>query len=113
MFETKKTTLAQRTLGALRLTRSFLLLEDDYDVDWEVDLDRGESLAQREHPHRRALRGPGGRRRRARRPGTISPAPQHCISPIGGSESGTQERTSRGGDGCNSDLAWSRSARAT
>ena len=35
----KNSKLAQRTLGALRLTRSFLLLEDDYDVDWEVDWD--------------------------------------------------------------------------
>ena len=31
--------LAQRALGALRLARSFLLLEDDYDVDWEVGQD--------------------------------------------------------------------------
>ena len=41
-------------LGALRLTRSFLLLEDDYDVDWEVD--RNEP-AETLHPHRVALRG--------------------------------------------------------
>jgi hypothetical protein len=34
---TKNSSLAQRTLGTLRLTRSFLMLEDDYDVDWEVD----------------------------------------------------------------------------
>jgi len=43
----KHSSLAQRTLGALRLTRSFLLLEDDYDVDWEVDLD--EPLTQTTH----------------------------------------------------------------
>ena len=36
---TRTSALAQRALGALRLTRSFLLLEDDYDVDWEVDPD--------------------------------------------------------------------------
>jgi hypothetical protein len=82
--EAKQSMLAQRTLGALRLTRSFLLLEDDYDVDWEVDLDTGGSLTQMDHPHRRALRGPGrvSRRRGARRPGMVAGAPQHCISPV-------------------------------
>ena len=55
MFPTARTsTLAQRALGALRLTRSFLLLEDDYDVDWEVD--QNEHL-QAPHPHRAPLRG--------------------------------------------------------
>ena len=40
MFPSSRTSpLAQRALGALRLTRSFLMLEDDYDVDWEVDRD--------------------------------------------------------------------------
>src|SRR5664280_3522333 len=59
MFPSSRTsTLAQRALGALRLTRSFLLLEDDYDVDWEVD--RDEALTQA-HPHRVPLRGPGRR----------------------------------------------------
>jgi len=29
--------LAQRALDALWRTRSFLLLEDDHEVDWEVD----------------------------------------------------------------------------
>ena len=78
----KNSTLAQRTLGALRLTRSFLLLEDDYDVDWEVDLD--ESLTQK-HPHRAPLRGPGSRSRRLaeRRAGQIEQARHRCISPIG------------------------------
>src|SRR5271169_1566676 len=38
MFPSSRTSaLAQRALDALRLTRSFLLLEDDHDVDWEVD----------------------------------------------------------------------------
>jgi hypothetical protein len=77
----KNSTLAQRTLGALRLTRSFLLLEDDYDVDWEVDLD--ESLTQK-HPHRASLRGPGSRSRRLpkRRPGEPIVAAGHCLSPV-------------------------------
>jgi hypothetical protein len=83
MFASAKTsTLAQRTLGALRLTRSFLLLEDDYDVDWEVD--RDEELTQT-HPHRMALRGPGRRSHRTarrRRPGEGAPAQNACISPI-------------------------------
>jgi hypothetical protein len=80
---TKSSSLAQRTLGALRLTRSFLLLEDDYDVDWEVDLD--EPLAQTIHSHRVSLRGPGSRSRRLakRRPGQIEPARHHCLSPVG------------------------------
>jgi len=43
MLPSLRTSLAQRALGALGLTRSFLLLEDDYDVDWEVD-GRNESL---------------------------------------------------------------------
>jgi hypothetical protein len=83
MFASAKTsTLAQRTLGAMRLTRSFLLLEDDYDVDWEVD--RDEDLTQT-HPHRAPLRGPGRRSRRAaprRRPGEGATAQNVCISPL-------------------------------
>ena len=77
----KNSTLAQRTLGALRLTRSFLLLEDDYDVDWEVDQD--ESMTQT-HPHRAPLRGPGSRSRRLpeRRPGEPIVASGHCLSPV-------------------------------
>ncbi len=82
MFAKAKTSkLAQRTLGALRLTHSFLLLEDDYHVDWEVD--RDEELAQT-HPHRDALRGPGRRSRRIgpRRGGEPAAATQACISPV-------------------------------
>jgi hypothetical protein len=77
----KNSKLAQRTLGALRLTRSFLLLEDDYDVDWEVDWD--EELTQT-HPHRVPLRGPGRRSRRAsgRRAGESPSAPAICLSSI-------------------------------
>jgi hypothetical protein len=60
MFATATTSkLARRTLYALRLTRSFLLLEDDYDVDWEVDPDEPRA---HDHPHRAALRGHGRRR---------------------------------------------------
>jgi hypothetical protein len=82
MFATEKISkLAQRTLGALHLARSFLLLEDDYDVDWEVD--RDEAMTQT-HPHRVPLRGPGRRSRRAgiRRAGQGVPARHVCLSPL-------------------------------
>jgi hypothetical protein len=85
MFASASTSkLAQRSLGALRLTRSFLLLEDDYDVDWEVDWDETETHI---HPHRVPLRGPGRRLRRhgERRPGESPALPQHCLSPVGDS----------------------------
>jgi hypothetical protein len=81
MFPSSRTsTLAQRALDALRLTRSFLLLEDDHDVDWEVGQDEP---TQAIHPHRAPLRG----RRAARRRGQPAPAPQVCVSPIRRSES--------------------------
>jgi hypothetical protein len=84
MFAPQTTSkLAQRTLGALRLTRSFLLLEDDYDVDWEVDYD--EPLTQ-QHPHRVPLCGPGRRSRRvrARRAGETAAGHAICLSPLDG-----------------------------
>jgi len=68
-------TLAQRALGALRLTRSFLLLEDDREVDWEVDQDERVPAS---HPHRTALRG----RLSQRRPGQPPPGPHVCVSPV-------------------------------
>jgi hypothetical protein len=67
----------QRALDALRLARSFLLLEDDCVRDWEVAGDepgRGEL----DHPHRTPLRG----RFVARRPGQPTPAPQVCVTPV-------------------------------
>jgi len=77
MFCSSRTsTLAQRALGALRLTRSFLLLEDDYDVDWEVD--QSEHL-RAPHPHRVPLRGRVSVRR-----GGQPPAREHvCLCPVG------------------------------
>jgi hypothetical protein len=89
MFAKAKTSkLAQRSLGALRLSRSFLTLEDDYDVDWEVDGD--EHLTQT-HPHRAPLRGPGRRSRRAptRRGGETAARDHICLSPIGAAPSNT------------------------
>jgi len=80
MFPSAKTSkLAQRSLGALRLTRSFLMLEDDYDVDWEVDEDEPTQA----HPHRVPLRE--SRRWRsasARRPGALAPPDTVCLSPV-------------------------------
>jgi len=82
MFPSTRTSTArQRALGALGLVRSFLLLEDDYDVDWEVDQDE---RAKVDHPHRAPLRGGLGRRR----PGQLAHAPQHCISPVDHSAGG-------------------------
>jgi len=53
MFSPHRTsTLGQRALGAFGLVRSFLLLEDDYDVDWEVG---EEERVEVDHPHRVAL----------------------------------------------------------
>jgi len=67
--------LAQRTLGAIRAVRSFLLLEDDHDVDWEVDRDEP---AREHHPHRASLR----MRRHARRAGAMAPPCHVCLSPL-------------------------------
>jgi len=55
MFPSANSSLARRALDALRLTRSFLTLEDDYAVDWEVD--RDEPSREAPHPHRVPLRG--------------------------------------------------------
>jgi hypothetical protein len=76
MFSSVSTsTLGQRALGALRLTRSFLLLEDDYDVDWEVDLDERPAA---NHPHRAPLRG----RAIPRRHGRTIAREQVCLCPV-------------------------------
>ncbi len=83
----------QRLVRTLRLVRSFLLLEDDYGVDWEVDQeghtkrpgvaigDCDDRLDDREgaHPHRMALRSRLG----ARRPGVVAGAEQVCLCPVG------------------------------
>jgi hypothetical protein len=80
MFPSSRTsTLAQRALDALRLARSFLLLEGDHDVDWEVGQDEP---AQATHPHRESLRG----WHTARRPGQPAPAPQVCLSSVSRAE---------------------------
>jgi hypothetical protein len=70
-----KTKLAQRALGALRVARSFLLLEDDYEVDWEVGQDERTRVS---HPHRAPLRGGCAQRR----VGLVPARPQACLSPL-------------------------------
>ena len=62
------------SLGALRLTRSFLLLEDDYDVDWEVDRDEPRRARSRSRD-RRVRAVARSLQRRRRRVGTAAPAP--------------------------------------
>jgi hypothetical protein len=90
MFPSQDTPpLARRLFGGLRLIRSFLLLEDDYDVDWEVDRDEPEGSAwergqeawedsEEGHPHRFALRSRLG----SRRPGVPVSREQVCLCPL-------------------------------
>ncbi|MGA8365070.1 MAG: hypothetical protein WB709_11180 [Solirubrobacteraceae bacterium] len=75
------------------MARSFLLLEDDYDVDWEVDQDEfgqdrsmidgifdrpARERAQMHHPHRAPLRGRSARVRA----GAPARASQVCLCPV-------------------------------
>ena len=76
MFPSKRTSpLRQRALGALRLTRSFLLLEDDHEFGWEADQDEPVTAS---HPHRAPLRTSA----RYGRPGQPPQAPMTCLCPI-------------------------------
>jgi hypothetical protein len=81
MFSSTRTSdVRQRALGALSLARSFLLLEDDYEVDWEVGQDERFEL---EHPHRAALTLRAIPDRLAfRRPGGTVPGRHICLSPV-------------------------------
>jgi hypothetical protein len=102
---TPQTKLAQRALGALRVARSFLLLEDDYEVDWEVGQDERTRVS---HPHRAPLRG-GCAQRRA---GHVPARPQACLSPLGRAlhashesrerHAGRAARPAGAGDACSS-----------
>ncbi|HTR21810.1 MAG TPA: hypothetical protein VMH88_13220 [Gemmatimonadales bacterium] len=81
MFSRGTSTLTQRALAAAGLIRSFLLLEDDDPVDWEVDVreNAGDAQATGAALHARKLKRPN----RARRPGSVRPAFQLCLSPVG------------------------------
>ena len=89
MFPSANSSLARRALDALRLTRSFLTLEDDYAVDWEVDWD--EPAREAPHPHRVPLRGGSVRRR----PGEPVPGAQPCLTPIAPAAVATRSRSRR------------------
>jgi hypothetical protein len=87
--------LARRARNALSLARSFLLLEDDYDVDWEVDRNEPrQGVAPAAHPHRAPLRGRTARERA----GQTTPGPQVCVSPLPTPERshGDRSRTTTG-----------------
>ena len=88
----------RRLTSALLLIRSFLLLEDDCDVDWEVEWDEGTKLVGRDtsghasvalrpelggsegegHPHRMALQSRLG----DRRPGEATQREAMCLCPV-------------------------------
>lgn len=93
-------TLVQRARTALSLTRSFLLLEDDDPVDWEVDrVERrvdGEPAWAR--AHRRQLRERRAGTGIARRPGRPAPRPQVCLCPIVNDVAGSDPRLAFAGE---------------
>ena len=100
--------LARRIFGALGTIRSFLLLEDDYNVDWEVDQEGhiesptcGSRLSARNdadrgnhHPHRMALQSRLG----DRRPGAGVPREQVCLCPLPARSLRGQRESLPGGD---------------
>jgi hypothetical protein len=94
MFSPRRTSKARRrTLDALGLIRSFLLLEDDYDVDWEVGQDE---LGEVDHPHRAALRAKMAVDRPAhRRPGQGASRSHICLSPVDQPARSHQRRPAR------------------
>lgn len=110
--QAERSSIRQRLFSALVLTRSFLLLEDDHEVDWEVDQDeRGErlggdtsghsSVALRSelagsegdgHPHRVGLRSRLG----DRRPGVVRAQELVCVCPLPAPERGVLAAGQRG-----------------
>jgi hypothetical protein len=95
MFSLGTSKLTQRALATAELLRSFLLLEDDRSVDWEVDRSRereeGQAGRAALHEHARSLARPP----RARRPGEAPARPQLCLSPIAGTPPGVHGARSR------------------
>ena len=78
MFSNGTSTLTQRALAAAEAFRSFLLLEDDVRVDWEVDQAREtrNADAQRAPLHARRLTRPP----RKRRPGEAQATAHVCLA---------------------------------
>ena len=93
MFSRGTSPLTQRALAAAGLIRSFLLLEDDPDVDWEVDGQDGSGDAQTTAAalHARKLTRPV----RTRRHGESAAASHPCLSPVGDSGRHEQVRSRR------------------
>jgi hypothetical protein len=90
---TRTSTIRQRALGALGLARSFLLLEDDTAVDWEVGQDERVEV---DHPHRAALRHRAIERRLAqRRPGQGAARDHVCLCPISAAAPAPAARAAR------------------
>src|SRR5438128_2955979 len=82
MFPSLRTfALAQRALAAFRLTGSFLLLEDDDRVDWEVDGSEPAGARPDRAPLRERITATRPTLRRAGQP---VGAAQICISPVDG-----------------------------
>src|SRR5271156_2333297 len=81
MFPPSNHQLAQRALAAYLLTRSFLQLEADHDVDWELVHD---ARVQADHPRRGALGMRAIADRLAhRRPGEPARGELPCLCPVG------------------------------
>lgn len=73
--------IGDRMRDAADVALAMLLLEDEYDVDWQLP-EEFETAASASGPGRRRT----GRRSRAavhrRRPGTVAAKPQPCLSPV-------------------------------
>ena len=82
--ETRKR-LGERMRDAADLAIAFLLLEDDYAVDWELPEEFERAAVADRALRERALRRTtvaGAVRGRERRPGAIPVKPQPCLSPV-------------------------------
>jgi len=102
--DTESAPLRERACDALRLVSAFLTLEDDYDVDWELDLGDEDAAPAAARPRaaadarRSRPRTPhASPRRLERRAGAPPPAEMPCLSPLpdrrrDGSERGPASR---------------------
>jgi hypothetical protein len=84
MFPSLRTfALAQQALAAFRLTRSFLMLEDDDRVDWEVDRSEPADASPDRAPLREGIYPLPPARRRAGQPPPALHACLCSLSPVG------------------------------